>query len=125
MKPIRHLRRATKAVILALSVTALIPAQAGTALWCSGTIATHWIDAGGTVYVLPSWRGDHIALCNVNANSAAGITPTVCLGWAAIIRAAMQRSAPTTIHYGDAPVASCSQIPTYQSAPSPSYLMLQ
>jgi hypothetical protein len=125
MNALQPLQGAAKAVALALALAALPPAQAGTALWCTGTFANHWISADGTAYVVPSWRGDHIALCNVNTTNAAGVTSAVCLSWTAIVRSAMQRNAPTVLYYGDAPVTACAQMPTYSAAPTPGYLMLQ
>jgi hypothetical protein len=123
MKVLQPLRNAGKAAAMALALSALMPAQAGTALWCQGTFENHWIDAIGTVYVTPNWRGDHIALCNVNTTMG-GITATVCLGWTAIIRAAMQKNATTIVHYSDAPVTACSLMPTYTNAPLPSYVLM-
>lgn len=126
MKATSKALKAGRMVVLACAALAsFAPVRAGTALWCEGTINQHWINSGGDLYVNPSWRADHVALCNVNTTNAAGITPTVCMSWAAIIRAAMQRNAQTTIFYGDAPVTSCGLIPSYTSAPSPTYVMIR
>jgi hypothetical protein len=117
-------RLALQVGLVSIVAWGLAPANANTNLWCQGTLSNHWINSSGTVYVVPSWRGDHVALCNLNSTNAAGITPTVCAAWTSIIRAAMQRSAQTIIYYGGAPVATCGSMPTYDAAPSPIYVMI-
>lgn len=94
-------------------------------LWCDGTLANLWVDAGGTVFVQPSWRGDYVQVCNVNQPTANGLQPTTCLSWLSLMRSAVQRNAATVIHYSDAPVATCNAMPTYSAAPTPYYVMLR
>lgn len=111
---------------LALGFSMLVSAPSLSAQqWCSGSITAAWVHANGELYVLPSWRGDHIRLCSTTAMISAGgqsVEPTVCLGWLSTIRLAMANNKQTIIYYPDAPV--CSAIPTYSGAPAPVYVMV-
>lgn len=118
-------RSILQVVLISATAWSLAPASANTNLWCEGTLANHWINSSGTVYVMPSWRSDYVSLCNLNSTNAAGITPTVCAAWTSLIRAAMQRSAQTIIFYGGAPVINCGAMPTYDASPTPQYVMLK
>lgn len=102
----------------------VLPMPAYANLWCVGTLANLWIDEAGTVFVQPSWHVSYVQLCNVNQNTANGVTPIVCMSWVALVRAAMQRTVPTIIYYNNVAVASCDAMPIYQASPIPYYVML-
>jgi hypothetical protein len=106
----------------ALTVTPCFNAVAA-ALWCQGTVSNFWIDSGGTAYVYTSWRGGYVQICNVNQPITAA-SPTACLSWLALLRSAVERQSTTLIFYPAAPVATCAEMPTYQYAPEPSYVMM-
>lgn len=89
--------------------------------WCSGTLSYLFVDTSGAVYVNNSWRGDYVILCNVNGTWA-GIPTTTCLAWLSLARNALQRASYVTFYYSDAP--ACNAMPTYGSAPVPSYIMM-
>ena len=97
------------------------------AQWCSGTINALWVDSAGNVYIYPSWRADHLRVCNVNeAVASAGgpsVSITTCLSWLSLLKAGNVAAKSMITHYVEAP--ACSAIPTYVSAPTPSYIMLQ
>ncbi len=111
---------------LILATAAFSTAAFAAPQWCTGTIAQLWIDAGGNVMAYPSWRADHVRICNVNdsvtTSNGIPVTPTTCLGWAALLRSAIQNQKATIIYYNEAP--TCSSLPTYGSAPVPYYVML-
>lgn len=94
--------------------------------WCTNTISAAWVDWAGNLFVNPGWRGDHVRLCNVRTTLADGtgvsIDPTTCVSWLALVRQAMQGNKQTVIQYADAP--ACNAMPTYLSAPLPSYVMV-
>jgi hypothetical protein len=113
---------------LLLMATSLLIATASVGqsnnLWCDGTVSNLWIDHGGNAFVLPSWRADHIRVCNVQSDVGT-ITPTTCLTWVSLLRSAVQRGARTTIFYtGTGVPAACNQMLTYSLAPLPYYVML-
>jgi hypothetical protein len=58
------------AFLLRTSATALLLAASASLnaapLWCIGTLSNLFIRTGGEVNVVPSWRGDYVAVCNVN-----------------------------------------------------------
>jgi hypothetical protein len=88
---------------------------------CAGTMSNLWVAADGSVYVLPSWRGDYIRLCNTDVNLGA-VTPATCMTWISLVRSAVQRQAQTIIYFAEAPV--CNLIPTYYNSPAVYYVML-
>jgi hypothetical protein len=93
--------------------------------WCGGTIGAVWVDHTGDLFTLPSWRGDHLRVCSVKQTlTVAGrsIDQTTCLSWMAMLRQAKQAGAAVLMHYDDVP--SCAQVPTYNAAPLPFYVML-
>lgn len=113
-----------KALVLGFSMLASAPSFSAPQ-WCGGSITAAWVHANGELYVLPSWRGDHIRLCSTTTTITAGgqtVEPTVCLGWLSTIRVAMSSNKQTIINYSEAPV--CSAIPIYASAPLPVYVMV-
>lgn len=114
-----------KSFIVILSCLCSVNATAALQ-WCAGTIAVLWVTSGGDLYISPSWRGDHIRLCNVRLTTtvgAASVDQTTCLAWMSLLRQAKVSNATTIIMYDDIP--SCAAIPTYTSAPIPAYVMLQ
>jgi hypothetical protein len=118
----RFAARVVASVVCAtLSVSSFAAPQ-----WCGGTISHSWIDTGGNFYVLPSWRGDHVRLCNINNTLSdtytSPVTPAVCKGWVAIVLQTVAANKSTTIQYNEAP--ACNAIPHYHLAPVPNYVML-
>mgnify|MGYP001409385004 CR=1 FL=1 len=94
--------------------------------WCYGTITAAWVHSSGELFVLPSWRGDHIRVCSVTSAisvNGATVDPTVCLSWLSTVRLAMAGGKSTVMHYPDA--VSCAQLPIYTGAPLPTYIMVQ
>jgi hypothetical protein len=94
--------------------------------WCTGTISHSWVASDGGLYVLPSWRGDHVRLCNVKATLSdayiSGIDPATCKSWLALVLQAVATNKSMVIQYPEAPV--CNVIPHYHLAPLPSYVMV-
>lgn len=112
------------AVACTAALCAITPARASD-LWCDGTLANLWVNKHGTVLVLPSWRSDYVQVCNVNEANAAGVTPSTCLSWLALMRSALQRNAQTTMYYSGVAAATCAAMPIYEAAPTPYYVMLK
>ncbi|QGX41520.1 hypothetical protein [Permianibacter aggregans] len=89
--------------------------------WCVGTLDLVWIDIHGNVFTRPSWRNDHIRICNLKGSD--GVTDTVtCSSWYSQVAQAVKDNRQTTIQYSDIP--SCATIPTYGNAPVPYYVMI-
>src|SRR5262245_59612918 len=88
--------------------------------WCMGTVSYVWVDSGGNLYFVGSWRGDHTIACNVN-EPRVGVTPVNCMTWLAILQSAIKRASTVIVFYNEAP--ACSSLPTYGSAPTPGYVM--
>ena len=104
------------AAILAPTVASAAPQ------WCYGTINNLWVDSQGSMFAMPSWRGDYVMFCNVN-QSTGSVSPTTCMTWMSLLRSAIQRNAQTLVYFADAP--ACNAMPTYSASPVPYYVMLQ
>lgn len=89
--------------------------------WCTGTVSNLFVSSNGNVEVQTSWLGNYVLVCNQNQTSG-GVSPTTCLSWMSLLRNAIERKAQTTIYYPNAP--ACAQIPPYETAPTPGYVML-
>ena len=98
------------------SISALAAPQ-----WCTGTIGLTWIDAGGNLMILGSWRNDHTQVCGLN-QAWNGIPTTVCSAWFRLLTAAQVLSSQVIFYYPDAP--ACNALPTYASSLTPGYVML-
>lgn len=88
--------------------------------WCSGSVEKSWVNKNGNLYIFGSWRKEHTQICNIN-NTWNGVSPEICKSWLSIVLAAKMSSTPVTVQYADVP--SCSEIPKYESSPSPEYVM--
>ena len=111
-------------ITLAAASLAMVaqPVQAApTPQHCYGTIERMFHDVAGTVYVLPTFRNDWIAICNVNA-AWKGATPDLCKAWVSEVLSVILANKSVTIYYDDVP--SCATIPHYNLAPAPGYIMV-
>jgi len=89
--------------------------------WCGGTLDRIWVNNQGDVFVFPSWRQDHVRICNLKGLD--GVTDAVtCSTWYSQMAQAVKDNRETIIQYSDIP--SCATIPTYGNAPVPYYVML-
>jgi hypothetical protein len=112
-----------KLILGMLLCLAIAPATAAPA-FCSGKILHVLTYADGFVMVLPDFRGDWTAICNLNSDWK-GVSPITCVSWLATVTRAQSKAPPANvgIWYADAP--SCAAVSTYYSAPAPVYLMSQ
>lgn len=111
-----------KFALATLAITALgFSHPANATVWCSGTISASWVNDGGAVLILGSWRGDHTQICNIKVEWR-GITPDVCAAWMAKVDAAVALGRAVTLLYPNE--SGCGSLPTYSDTPAPSYVML-
>jgi hypothetical protein len=89
--------------------------------WCSGTISRTYIAKDGTLFIFGSWRNDYTAICNVN-EIRDGVTVDVCKSWLSMVITGKTAQIPMIAYYSNVP--SCTEIPKYNAAPSPGYIML-
>jgi hypothetical protein len=75
----------------------------------------------GYMLVIPSFRGEWIALCNIDV-AYNGISPEVCRSWQASVTTAIAGKLGTLIYFGDAP--ACASVPTYTAAPKVGYVWI-
>lgn len=113
--------RSLLAAAIAASAMAFSSVLSAAPQWCLGTVDRVWVDHVGNVFTHPSWRNDHIRICNLRGNDTQTDTVT-CSTWYSLLSQAVAENRPTTIYYVDIP--SCAQIPTYTNAPIPYYVMM-
>jgi hypothetical protein len=90
--------------------------------WCGGTIKNIYIDYNGDVFINGSWRNQHTRICNV-ASELDGVPVDTCKSWVSYVQVAYVAQKNVTLHYND--IDSCESIPSYTSAPRPTYVMLK
>lgn len=106
------------AIVLTLLSSA---APASAAVWCNGRITQVYTERGGGLLILPSFRNQWIQICSVQTEWK-GILPQTCNAWASTVISGMLAGKAFTVAYTE--LDDCAQIPDYQNAPSPAYVML-
>ncbi len=89
--------------------------------WCGGQITHMLVQHDGYLQVIPAFRGDWIALCNVTI-AYNGISPETCRSWQASVTTAIAGKLGTVIHFDNAP--ACTSVPIYFAAPKVSYVWI-
>lgn len=107
---------------VALAMVAGTNAALAAPQYCEGTVLDTYVDSDGNLQTLPSWAPSYVMLCNVNQTTG-GVSATTCLTWFSIIKSAQTRQSKTLFFYSNAP--ACNQMPTYSSAPTPGYVMME
>jgi hypothetical protein len=103
------------------TVLALISVSSNAATDCNGTVTRSLLYGDGTVNVLTSYRNDYTVICNTNGTFG-GIPGEVCLSWYATTLNAIAHGKQINIYY--AATLTCATLPTYWSAPVPTYVGL-
>jgi hypothetical protein len=111
--------------VILLSLIWAPSAHAAGDMYCAGTVANLYVSSLGAAYVRPSWHTSWVRVCNVNQTTG-GVSPTSCLTWISLLRNAVQRNAQTVLYYasGSNGPATCADMPTYDNALIPGYVML-
>jgi hypothetical protein len=104
---------------IALFVTALIPFQAHAVFECSVSVKNVLVYANGAVNVLHSGRGDYTVICNMQVDYG-GVSPSTCAMWTAMLQLIKKKNGTANFYYPG--TGSCSTLPTYGSAPVPTYI---
>jgi hypothetical protein len=107
------------AALFALT-SVLCAAPASAAIWCSGKLAGVYINSTGDVIINGSWRNDWTRICNLKEDTPGAVT---CSLWASYAASAWQGNRNVRLMYSGP--ASCGEIPNYNGAPVPEYLMLE
>lgn len=107
-----------KCCCVAAALFIVAPATAN--IWCSGKLAGVYINSSGDVIINGSWRNDWTRICNLNEATPGTVT---CSLWASFATTAWQGNRSVRLMYGGQ--GSCSEIPSYNGAPTPAYVMLE
>lgn len=120
----KNKRRSSKLgnYIMLSMVTFLAPiTSAHAATWCGGRVSGVLTDAGGRVYVYPSFRNDWVQICNL-ATAWKGVSIDICKSWLATVTALRLTGESTVFHYNE--TFTCNAIASYDSAYSPAYISI-
>ena len=105
-----------------LSVVALSNANAAN-IWCRGSVTNAYIDAGNNLVILGTWRNGYTRICKTDGST--GIDTVTCSIWFSLATTSMVHDKEVILMYSDNNgTMNCDSIPTYDSAPNPTYLML-
>ncbi|OCQ22848.1 hypothetical protein A7985_02510 [Pseudoalteromonas luteoviolacea] len=88
-------------------------------LYCSGKVAGVYIQSNGDVNINGSWRNTWTTICNTKNSDT-----VMCPLWASYAAAAVQENLKVTLHYNVSDGSTCSTLPTYATAPQPSYFLI-
>jgi hypothetical protein len=97
---------------------ALFSLQSWAVTDCTGTVNGALLYADGSVNILGSWRNDYTVICNTNGTFG-NVAPEICLAWYATALKAVGTTRQVNIYY--AATHTCATLPTYWSAPAPTY----
>lgn len=95
-------------------------ALAQSSVVCGGQVKNLYVNAAGNVYMLGTWLNTYQQICNVNSDWKA-VPTTTCKSWLSLLELATASSMNVTITIN---ATSCTSIPTYESSPPPSYVMI-
>lgn len=106
-------------VSVALLVSASLPFQAHAVFECNVSVKNVLVYADGTVNVLHSGRNDYTVVCNMQSQYG-NVSPTTCAMWTAMLQMIKKKNGIANFYYPGS--GSCSTLPTYGSAPVPTYI---
>ncbi len=93
------------------------------ALYCGGKITGVYVSAESDLIIRGDWRGDWTRLCNLKSDATVNIV--TCSLWASYAASALQNDTSVLLLYtASTNFTQCTQVPTYQSSPTPHYFML-
>jgi hypothetical protein len=90
--------------------------------WCTGTIKSVLIDSAGQVLIKGSWRNDFTMVCSV-VSTWGSVTADTCKTWYTLATSARVSQIAMEVYYYNTSY-TCSTLPTWGSAPAPSYMRL-
>jgi len=102
-----------------LSVALAMPGTARADVFCTGVPTEINTRSDGTVMFYANWRNDWIAICNID-RARNGVSPTVCMTWAAQLVTAASGGKTVGFYYTGA--SNCATILNYDNAPAPAYM---
>ena len=112
-------------IIFLLSLSLFSTGALADRQWCHGKVERIYVWENGRVTILGSWRKAYTVICNLK-NEHKGIEPDICEIWFSLLTAAQLSQENVIVFYeARSNLESCSLIPQYGAAPSPSYVMLQ
>jgi hypothetical protein len=116
------LKTATRTFVTACALLHAAPSFSAE-LWCQGTTNQIWTTAVGDVMLVPSFRGDHIKICNFDT-AVNGISTKSCEQMLHTLRYATATGLQVLVKLQDTGTATCATLPTYHLTPAVYYVML-
>jgi hypothetical protein len=133
MKINRLTRWANGLLVVAASVASLAFSSGASAapMWCTAMVSNLFVSADGNAFVYlehttTGGGAGYVRICNIRQSITVGsatVDAPTCMAWFALTRTGVQLRRRMIFYYGDIP--SCQQLPTYEAAPLPGYVMLE
>ncbi len=89
-------------------------------IYCTGKIENVYITSSGDVVIRGKWRNNWTKICNTKNSDT-----VTCSLWSSYVAFAVKDDLNVTIQYIVSDGSTCSTLPTYDSSPSPRYIMIR
>lgn len=100
-------------------IISMLSTSASAAFECYASVKNILIYSDGNVNLLHSGRGDYTVICNMNAERQ-GISTAVCGMWTGMLQLIKRKGGLASFYYPG--TGTCATLPTYASAPAPTYI---
>lgn len=89
-------------------------------IYCSGKIKNSYINKEGDVIISGTWHTSWTRVCNTSDSDVVN-----CSLWASYVASAVKDNLDVIVSYSANNGETCSNLPTYNSAPQPIYIMIK
>ena len=97
--------------------------SAADSLSCQGTVDDLYVHKNGGVFAKGSWRGTWTQFCSLEEEWK-GVSTSTCFGWYNLLLTMQREGATAKIRYSDSQ-ESCDNLPAYNKAVPPDYVMMR
>ena len=111
-----------KILIGILAIGLSFSASAGN-IYCQSSVTSVTVSSSGEVLLNASYRADYMQVCNLHGNWQ-GIDTETCYAWYSQLIAAKTHAKDVLLNYQTSATYTCANLPTYETAPVPAYVMV-
>ncbi len=99
-----------------------LPLQANAGVFeCRGSIGPVLVYNDGSVNIVHSGRGTYTVICNLST-AREGVSVQTCAMWTSLLMQLKKEGKRADFYYTTGAATSCADLPTYWSAPAPTYI---